>query len=69
MNITFSQERKIIQVERFMTAPKIDGVINDIQWKKSIPATKFERWMPNNGSYEKKDFEHFVYMGLSLIHI
>ena len=63
MNITFSQERKIIQVERFITAPKIDGVINDIQWKKSIPATKFERWMPNNGSYEKKDFEHFVYMG------
>ena len=63
MNYSFSQERKVIQLNRFEKPPKIDGILDDLEWKKSIPATSFERWMPNNGSIEKKDFEHFVYMG------
>ena len=63
MNYSFSQERKVIQLNRFENPPKIDGILDDYEWKKSIPATSFERWMPNNGSIEKKDFEHFVYMG------
>ena len=63
MNYSFSQERKVIQLNRFENPPKIDGILDDFEWKKSIPATSFERWMPNNGSIEKKDFEHFVYMG------
>ena len=63
MNYSFSQERKVIQLNRFENPPKIDGILDDLEWKKSIPATSFERWMPNNGSIEKKDFEHFVYMG------
>ena len=28
-----------------------------------MPATKFERWRPNNGQKEKVGYENFVFMG------
>ena len=58
-----SQERRVIEVKRFDKPPKIDGLIDDDQWSKSIPATKFERWQPNNGQTEQPGYENFVYMG------
>ena len=61
--VSFSQERKTIDLKRFDSPPKIDGIINDKQWKQLTAASKFERWMPNNGSSEKKGYENFVYMG------
>jgi len=62
-SFTFSQDRKILNINRFDSPPKIDGILNDANWKTLIPATKFERWMPNNGSSEKDGYEHFVYIG------
>ena len=58
-----SQERRVIEVKRFDKPPKIDGLLDDDQWSKSIPATKFERWQPNNGQTEQPGYENFVYMG------
>ena len=49
----YSQNRKEIEITRFITPPKIDGVINDTQWKNLEAATNFERWMPNRGQKEK----------------
>ena len=31
--VSFSQERKTIDLKRFDSPPKIDGIINDKQWK------------------------------------
>jgi hypothetical protein len=61
--LSFSQERKKLNISRFDSPPKIDGIIDDIQWKGLNAATDFERWMPNNGSGEKKGYENYVYMG------
>ena len=63
LSISFSQERKILNISRFDSPPKIDGIINDLQWKGLNAATGFERWMPNNGSGEKKGYENYVFMG------
>ena len=63
LSLNLAQERKIIELKRFKSPPKIDGKINDEQWKNLTPASNFERWMPNNGSYEKEGYEHFVYVG------
>jgi len=63
LSINLGQERKVIELKRFKSPPKIDGILDDANWKTLVPATKFERWMPNNGSYEKEGYEHFVYIG------
>ena len=63
LSINLGQERKIIELKRFKSPPKIDGILDDSNWKILVPATKFERWMPNNGSSEKEGYEHFVYIG------
>ncbi len=31
--VSFSQERKTIDLKRFDSPPKIDGIINDKQWE------------------------------------
>ena len=62
-SISLGQERKIIELKRFKSPPKIDGILDDANWKKLVPATKFERYMPNNGSSEKEGYENFVYIG------
>ena len=64
-SITFgyTQNRKEIEITRFSNPPKIDGVINDIQWKDLKPATGFERWMPNNGQKEREGYESYIYIG------
>jgi len=62
-SINLGQERKIIELKRFNSPPKIDGILDDPNWKTLVPATNFERWMPNNGSSEKDGYEHFVYIG------
>ena len=62
-SVNFAQKRKSIDVKRLDSPPKIDGIIDDKQWKNLIPATNFERWMPNNGSSEKKGYENYVFMG------
>ena len=61
--IGFTQQRKTIQLKRFDSPPKIDGIINDQQWENLTPASNFKRWMPNNGSSEKIGYESFVYVG------
>ena len=58
-----TQNRKEIEITRFNSPPIIDGIIDDIQWKDSKPATGFERWMPNNGQSEREGYENIVYMG------
>ena len=63
VSLSFSQERKILNISRFDSPPKIDGIIDDQQWEGLTPASNFERWMPNNGSTEKKGYENYVYMG------
>ena len=62
-SISLGQDRKIIELKRFKSPPKIDGILDDANWKTLVPATKFERWMPNNGSSEKEGYENFVYIG------
>jgi hypothetical protein len=59
----YSQNRKEIEITRFITPPKIDGVINDTQWKNLEAATNFERWMPNNGQTEREGYESYIYLG------
>ena len=63
ISLNYSQDRKEIEVKRFQTPPIIDGKLNDLHWLNSNPAKDFERWMPNNGSKEKKGYENLVYMG------
>ena len=63
ISLNYSQDRKEIEVKRFQTPPVIDGKLNDLHWLNSNPAKNFERWMPNNGSKEKKGYENLVYMG------
>ena len=63
ISLNYSQDRKEIEVKRFQTPPVIDGKLNDLHWLDSNPAKNFERWMPNNGSKEKKGYENLVYMG------
>ncbi|MHA7059077.1 DUF5916 domain-containing protein [Aquimarina sp. M1] len=46
--ILFGQERKEITAKRITTAPKIDGVLDDMVWK-DIPASgDFRMWQPGN---------------------
>ena len=59
----YSQNRKEIKITRFNNPPKIDGIINDVQWNGLEPATGFERWMPNNGQKEREGYESFIYLG------
>ena len=63
ISLNYAQQRKKIDIKRFDIPPKIDGIVDDKQWKGLTPAIKFERWMPNNGSSEKKGYENFVYLG------
>ena len=63
ISMSIAQQRKVVDIQRFDSSPKIDGIIDDKQWKDLIPATKFERWMPNNGASEKKGYENYVYLG------
>jgi hypothetical protein len=62
-SFSFSQDRKILNINRFDSPPKIDGIIDDFQWEGLVPASDFERWMPTNGSKEKKGYENYIYMG------
>ncbi|MBT3794482.1 MAG: hypothetical protein HOF93_04375, partial [Flavobacteriaceae bacterium] len=52
-----------MNINRFDSPPKIDGILDDANWKTLVPASDFERWMPNNGSSEKEGYENFVYIG------
>ena len=63
VSLSFSQERKILNISRFDSPPKIDGIIDDKQWKDLNAATDFERWMPTNGLSEREGYENYVYMG------
>ena len=46
ITLSYSQNRKEIEITRFNSPPVIDGVLSDeSQWKNLIPATDFERWM------------------------
>ena len=63
ITFNYSQNRKEIEITRFNNPPKIDGIINDVQWNGLEPATGFERWMPNNGQKEREGYESFIYLG------
>ncbi|MDA9622917.1 carbohydrate binding family 9 domain-containing protein, partial [Flavobacteriaceae bacterium] len=63
ITFNYSQNRKEIKITRFNNPPKIDGIINDVQWNGLEPATEFERWMPNNGQNEREGYESFIYLG------
>ena len=63
ITFNYSQNRKEIKITRFNNPPKIDGIINDVQWNGLEPATGFERWMPNNGQNEREGYESFIYLG------
>ena len=63
ISFSFSQDRKTLNISLLDSPPKIDGIINDEQWKGLNAATDFERWMPINGSSERKGYENYVYMG------
>ena len=63
ITFNYSQNRKEIKITRFNNPPKIDGIINDVQWNGLEPATGFERWMPNNGQKEREGYESFIYLG------
>jgi len=63
VTFNYSQNRKEIEIIRFDNPPKIDGIINDSQWKNLEAATGFERWMPNNGQKEREGYESFIYLG------
>ena len=63
ITFNYSQNRKEIKITRFNNPPKIDGIINDVQWNGLEPATEFERWMPNNGQKEREGYESFIYLG------
>ena len=57
ITLSYSQNRKEVEITRFNSPPVIDGDLNDSQWKNLIPATEFERWMPNNGQSERLGYE------------
>ena len=59
----YYQNRKEIKITRFNNPPKIDGIINDVQWNGLEPAIGFERHMPNNGQREREGYESFIYLG------
>ena len=63
ISFSFYQDRKTLNISLLDSPPKIDGIINDEQWKGLNAATDFERWMPINGSSERKGYENYVYMG------
>ena len=63
ITLSYSQNRKEIEITRFNSPPVIDGVLDESQWKNLIPATDFERWMPNNGQSERLGYETFIYLG------
>ena len=63
ITFNYSQNRKEIEITRFNNPPKIDGIINDSQWKNLEAATDFERHMPNNGQKEREGYESFIYLG------
>ncbi len=63
ITLSYSQNRKEIEITRFISPPVIDGVLDESQWKNLIPATDFERWMPNNGQSERLGYETFIYLG------
>ncbi len=63
VTLSYSQNRKEIEITRFNSPPIINGVLDDSQWKNLIPATDFERWMPNNGQSERSGYETFIYLG------
>ena len=63
ITLSYSQNRKEIEITRFNSPPIIDGVLDESQWKNLIPATDFERWIPNNGQSERLGYETFIYLG------
>ena len=63
ITFNYSQNRKEIKITRFNNPPKIDGIINDVQWNGLEPAIGFERHMPNNGQREREGYESFIYLG------
>jgi hypothetical protein len=62
-----SQEKKEIEAIRVETAPKIDGILDDIQWESANIATGFKVVRPHNGrdSYQKSEVK-FVYTDKAL---
>lgn len=51
-NILFAQEKKTVNINRTNTAPKIDGVLDDIAWEKAEEAKDFTQFRPEMGAKE-----------------
>lgn len=51
--ISLAQEKKIINVKRTTTPPKIDGILNDKAWKNAEEAKDFIEFRPTMGVHEK----------------
>ena len=50
--ILLSQEKKSLQIERILTPPKIDGVLNDQAWLHAEEAKDFTQFRPDMGISE-----------------
>jgi hypothetical protein len=53
--LTFGQflEKKIYNIEKVQSPPKIDGELNDKVWNKLPKAGNFTQIQPNNGESER----------------
>ena len=54
--ISFGQfsKKKVYNIERVQSAPKIDGILNDETWNNLAIAKNFSQISPNNGTTERK---------------
>ena len=50
-----SKDRKILNIQRTTTPPKIDGILNDEAWKDAEIATKFVQFRPEIGNIPPED--------------
>ena len=52
--ISFSQEKKVLTINRVDIAPKIDGILDDEAWKNAEEAIDFTQFRPEMGVVEKE---------------
>ena len=52
--ISFSQEKKVLTINRIDIAPKIDGILDDEAWKNAEEAIDFTQFRPEMGVVEKE---------------
>ena len=52
LNNTLAQEKKSLQINRAESAPKIDGVLDDIAWQNADEAKDFTQFRPEMGVTE-----------------